>query len=232
MMMRRLASAILRTALRYASPRAQEWGQAMLREMDFVEGDWAALRWSVGSAATLFRRFEVPLSAPGGVLQRTRVLMGKTRQRTVAGSGACLILLAWSVRNIFHSFNTLQLVGSWLSVAVMLYFLGQLYVRRSETPPLETDSLASGDFYRRELVRQRDFHCGAWLWSRVIMMIPGYLLWSLGFVMAHPAFVGRMRINITVFLVLCVLALPNNLKLARKYRGQIDELDELRKDLR
>lgn len=32
----------------------------MLREMDFVEGDWAALFWALGSATALFRRLEVP----------------------------------------------------------------------------------------------------------------------------------------------------------------------------
>ena len=204
----------------------------MLRELDFVEGDWAALRWSVGSAASLFRRFEVPLSSPGGVLAKTRVLMGKTRQRTIGGSIACLIVLAWTVWNIFHSVNTLQLVGSWLSIPVMLYFLGQLYLGRSGTPPLDTDPSASGDFYRKELVRQRDFHRGTWLWSRVIVMIPGYLMWCFGLALAHPALARIVHINIAVFLVLGVLAFPLNLKLARKYQRQIDELDKLRKDIR
>lgn len=32
----------------------------MLREMDFVEGDWAALFWALGSSTALFRRLEVP----------------------------------------------------------------------------------------------------------------------------------------------------------------------------
>jgi hypothetical protein len=32
----------------------------MLREMDFVEGDWAALFWALGSATALFRGSEVP----------------------------------------------------------------------------------------------------------------------------------------------------------------------------
>ena len=232
MMMRRLAAGILRTALRYSSPRAQEWGQAMLREMDFVEGDWAALRWSLGSAASLFRRFEVPLSSPGGVVAKTLELMGKTRKRTIVGSGVCLIVLAWSVRNIFHSPNTPQLIGSWLYVLVSLFFLGQLYLGRSGTPPLESDSSAGMDFYRKELVRQRDFHRGAWLWSRVVVMIPGYMLLCFGFGMAHPAIARIMHFDMVAFLVLCVLAFPLNLKLARKYQGQIDELDELRKDLR
>jgi hypothetical protein len=60
MAIRRLASAILTTSVRWASPGVREWGNAMLREMDFVEGDWAALFWALGSATALFRRLEVP----------------------------------------------------------------------------------------------------------------------------------------------------------------------------
>ena len=64
MAIRRLASAILTTSVRWASPGVREWGSAMLREMDFVEGDWAALFWALGSATAIFRRLEVPALMP------------------------------------------------------------------------------------------------------------------------------------------------------------------------
>jgi hypothetical protein len=60
MTIRRLASAILTTSVQWASPGAREWGNAMLRELDLVEGDWAALFWALGSATALFRRLEGP----------------------------------------------------------------------------------------------------------------------------------------------------------------------------
>jgi hypothetical protein len=34
----------------------------MLREMDLVEGDWAALFWALGSATALFKHLEAPMS--------------------------------------------------------------------------------------------------------------------------------------------------------------------------
>jgi hypothetical protein len=64
MAIRRLASGILTTSVRWASPEVREWGNAMLREMDFVEGDWVALFWALGSATVLFRRLEVPELMP------------------------------------------------------------------------------------------------------------------------------------------------------------------------
>lgn len=60
MTIRRLASAILTTSVRWASHEVREWGNAMLRELDLVEGNWAALLWALGSATVLFRRVEVP----------------------------------------------------------------------------------------------------------------------------------------------------------------------------
>jgi hypothetical protein len=143
-MIRRLALGILQMALRHASPRAQEWGQAMLRELDFVKGDWAALRWSVGSAASLFRPFDVPLDSPVGVAAMTRSLMEKTRKRTIVGSAACLIVLAWSVRNLFHSFNRPQLIGKLVD-----HFYGSFF-SRSAVPGQKRDAFGgSGSFHQR-----------------------------------------------------------------------------------
>jgi len=53
---RKFASALLRAALRHSSAESQYWGKAMLRELDFVESDWAALRWAVGGSTALLRR--------------------------------------------------------------------------------------------------------------------------------------------------------------------------------
>jgi hypothetical protein len=52
---RKLASALLKTALRLSRAEREGWGEAMLRELDFVEGDWDALRWAVGSSTALLR---------------------------------------------------------------------------------------------------------------------------------------------------------------------------------
>lgn len=42
---RRLATRFLDAAVRYSSPDSKEWGNAMLRELDFVEGNWTAECW-------------------------------------------------------------------------------------------------------------------------------------------------------------------------------------------
>ncbi len=52
---RKLASALLRAALRLAPPVTREWAGAMLRELDFIPGEWPALLWALGSLAAIAR---------------------------------------------------------------------------------------------------------------------------------------------------------------------------------
>ncbi len=52
---RRLAAALLRAALCFAPQVTREWAGAMLRELDFVPGEWAALLWALGSVTAIAR---------------------------------------------------------------------------------------------------------------------------------------------------------------------------------
>src|SRR6516164_2793093 len=54
-MTRRLASRVLTIVIQQSSGEGQLWGNAMLRELDFIERDWAALFWAFGSTAALCR---------------------------------------------------------------------------------------------------------------------------------------------------------------------------------
>src|ERR1700674_2178308 len=52
---RRLASRLLGAVVRHSSSHSQDWANAMLRELDFIESDWAALFWALGSTTAIFR---------------------------------------------------------------------------------------------------------------------------------------------------------------------------------
>jgi hypothetical protein len=52
---RKLAARLVDTIVRHSSPEAQSWGSAMAREMDFVEDDWSAALWALGSTTALCR---------------------------------------------------------------------------------------------------------------------------------------------------------------------------------
>ena len=230
MTIRRLASAILSASVRWASPGVRDWGNAMLREMDCVEGDWAALFWALGSATALFKHLEAPMSNLSDVLSRTQALMKKIRRRTLGGYAICFILVVAFGSFIFIFPNTLQQVGSGLTVAAALYMAYQFHESRNGKLPLETQPSACSAFYRTELERQRDFHRGPCFWSRLVIMVPGYILFCIGFAMAHPELARGLTAIVGAFIVLCIVAIPLNLRLSRKYQRQIDEVDALPKE--
>jgi hypothetical protein len=46
---------VLQSIVRLAPPASRTWGEAMLREMDCADGDWAALSWALGSMVAVCR---------------------------------------------------------------------------------------------------------------------------------------------------------------------------------
>ncbi|MGD0890827.1 MAG: hypothetical protein ABR923_04785 [Terracidiphilus sp.] len=53
--LRKLAGRLLRVVLRLVPEESRDWAAAMLRELDFIEGDWAALLWAFGSVTAILR---------------------------------------------------------------------------------------------------------------------------------------------------------------------------------
>jgi len=52
---RQLAAFLLRVALRLAPRQSRAWAAAMLRELDFIDGEWTALLWALGSTVAILR---------------------------------------------------------------------------------------------------------------------------------------------------------------------------------
>lgn len=52
---RKAAARLLGVAVRMVPEESRDWAIAMLRELDFIEGDWAALFWALGSTMAILR---------------------------------------------------------------------------------------------------------------------------------------------------------------------------------
>ena len=83
---------------------------------------------------------------------------------------------------------------------------------------------------RNELARQRNFHWGSRFWQRMLIFVPGPLVFFAGFARAHPEVIRMIRFEAISFVVLAIAAIPLNLWMARRYERQIDELTSLEEE--
>jgi len=77
-------------------------------------------------------------------------------------------------------------------------------------------------------MRQRDFHRGRSFWSRLVVIMPGYILLCVGGMAAHPSTARRQTIiQLALFFFFALLAIPNNRRFAKRYAHQLRELEHL-----
>jgi hypothetical protein len=157
-------------------------------------------------------------------------LQKKIRQRSVVVGLALLCLVVVCVRLLFKAGNLIEGIGAALLVIGAGYVGYQLLLIRKKPASVirENEPLASAVFYRTELERQRDFHRGLWLWSRLVIVVPGVLVLLIGIAIERPERIHWIRLNAAAIVVLAVLQVARNLRLARKYQGEIDALDRLK----
>jgi hypothetical protein len=123
---RKVASWLLCMVLRNTPPNSREWAEAMLRELDYIENDWAALLWAIGSTSAIFRNSlsglfkgetggkEKPM--PGGTQNRTAgILTG------VLMAGLLVVCMFGVVDLLFHLFPKWDLgpMPWWVAVIVI-----------------------------------------------------------------------------------------------------------------
>lgn len=227
---RKLALKISNTILQLAPSGAEDWAKAMLREIDFIENDWVALLWALGGTRILLRlkprchSRDIHLTAVADIPHAAQILTNKVRARTLSVVVTMFESVAFGCI-LFLVPSPIQKLGSLLTVAAMLYMTYQLMARRVREVPTETDSTDRAIFYRKELERQRDFHRGWWLWSRLAIMLPGLIVFCAGGAVAEPKYLEGYAIIAAFFVGVCAVAVPANLRLARKYQGQLNELD-------
>jgi hypothetical protein len=127
---RRLASRLLRAVVRHSSSATQDWANAMLRELDFIESDWAALFWALGSTGAIFRH-SVPRAFRAWLEKRRDQSQGLPREsigkKALGVTAGIVIVLGVTslafvlVRQLFYAFPAWDL-GSmpwWVAMIVI-----------------------------------------------------------------------------------------------------------------
>jgi hypothetical protein len=199
----------------------------MLAEMDSISSDWRALLWSIGSLRVLFVRQTIGPASLSDIPVAAKVLADRMNQRTWLGSVSVLGMAFFFGRFFFYAPNTLQQMGSAMLVVALLYMLFQLVTGRPRHIAPNANLSVQTSLYRAELMRERDFHRGRSFWSRLAVIIPGYILLCVGGMAAHPSTAHRQTIQLAFFFLFALLAIPNNLRFAKRYAHQLRELEHL-----
>jgi hypothetical protein len=166
-----------------------------------------------------------PLQLSPDQLVKESERLGKAlRRRSVIGGGAAWLSIAGFTLVFFLFPNSLQRIGSILTVLGSAYMLVQLKIRPARAMP-DMGGTDCVSFYRAELERQRDFHRGRWFWSRLLILLPGPLVFCMGFAQAYPEIAWFIWLEFATLLILAPFAVLLNLRLARKYQRRIDALD-------
>jgi hypothetical protein len=162
------------------------------------------------------------------IRNRIETMNRKLRRRTFDGYLVCGALIVFFAGWMFVGMNSLQLVGAVLTIIAVSYMAWQIRANRFRTPSIDVvDTLEN---LRRELARQRDFHRGTRFWSRILLLVPGGLIFFAGFARAHPEVIRIIRFEIISFVVFSLAAIPLNMWMARRYQKQIDALARLQEE--
>lgn len=163
-----------------------------------------------------------PISLEDLRKEAEKLQKGLGKRSLIGMAAGWTLVVAFSI--VFFIFpSLLERMGSALIIAAVFYIFIQLRLRRPQIPDI--GQTASIRFYRLELERQRDFHRGSWFWSRLMILAPGPLIFPVGFAKSHPDLANFIWLEFAGTVILAVIAIPLNLRLARRYQRRIDALE-------
>ena len=160
---------------------------------------------------------------------RIETLNRKLRRRTIDGYLVCAAMIVFFAGWMIVGMNSLQKIGAVLGIIGVSYMAWEVRAHRfRERSIYGSDTL---QHLRNELARQRDFHRVTRVWSRMLLFVPGPVVFSAGFAKQHPEVIRIIRFEIITFAIIAIAAIPLNLWMARRYQRQIDELARYKEEL-
>jgi hypothetical protein len=160
------------------------------------------------------------------------------RSRRAAFDGylasACVISANIAFMVLFH--NPLMRAGAMLTIASFGYLAWE--TRSSGRAEKEAARLAAESgaidavaFHREQLRRQQQRHSGSRFWRRFLILLPGGLLFFPGLAQALPKASWIGWGELLTFIIAIIAAIPLNRRAVHQLQKQIDELDQLRKEI-
>lgn len=162
---------------------------------------------------------------PEDIQMKLQALESKLRAQTRVGYLVCAFLVIAFSTWAFVEHDLLMRIGMAANIIAIVFLGVQVHQNRFARAGAPPAALPSLEHLRNELQRRVDFHRGKRLWSRLLLLGPAGLLFFIAFARAHPEVIAIIRFEIASFIVITLAAIPLNLKMAKKYQRQIDDLD-------
>ena len=105
-------------------------------------------------------------------------LDGQTRRWHLVTAGLFILVLIWEARQVWIHGAMLERAGDLLTIAAFVYVAYRYRKHRMAVPPVALGRTNCVEFYRAELVRQRDLAKDSW--GYVLPFVPGVALALLG----------------------------------------------------
>jgi hypothetical protein len=219
---RKLALKILDAVVRHASPGCKEWAEGLASEATFIESDWTALAWALGSTRVLLNYREAPIASLAEVPAAAQKFVEATRMSAL-GMWVPIFQGPLYLWKFFGARSPLERAGCFLVVLCSIsagIFL--LFERRRLKDPsnddIYDDIVTCALFYKRELERR----C-----STLLIATSAILGYCVGATVAMRGSVREQAIFGAGIGLLFLAAAPLFVHARRTNRRRIEQLDAL-----
>ena len=222
---RRSAMRIAAFVVRYAAPGCREWAEGLAREAEFIEDDWSALRWAIGSTRVLLDRREAPMRSLADVAAKGRQLSELGNKE---GSGYLLMLVSIPyLLKLLVGRGLPERIGAGLVVVAGVYIGGIVLLQQRKRQVLYDRAEDLTQYCKLELERQREFLKSGL--GRSIFFALGF--YFLGIMFSQE----RVRVD-PLWAAFCatgwIVVMGLGLRRRRQVQRQIDEVDAVLKGAR
>jgi membrane protein implicated in regulation of membrane protease activity len=154
-----------------------------------------------------------------------------------AGLQGSVALIAAGLAFLLMFHTTLLRIGALLIAAGAAVMLYQVLVRRNAERAATRQATENGgtgsiDFLRGLIERQRG---ATSIWarcSRLLVLVPGGLLFMYGLATEYPKTLSMIYVEVATLFVAIIVAVILNIRLVRESQRELDELDAMREERR
>jgi hypothetical protein len=226
-LVRRVAMAISGVVVRYASSGCKDWAEGLAHEVEFVQGDWAAFWWALGSARVLLDRREATVGSVNEAAAKAwEFSESRYREKDNKVHWFMFLQAFLYVLRLYDARSLEQRIGCGLVIVTATYMgIFLLMLRRKfQVPPESEDARAWILYYKSEL----EYVCSSGTFARFFVgltfVVGGMLVAERGGIRSNPIFatsVGLVFACMTFFFAWK----------RRQYQYQIAALDAILQEM-